>query len=294
MVFMVSTVKSAVVKDIAVLIDLRAPAIATGVKIAKPDLSVWVVTGDGDALSIGGNHLVHVLRRNLDINIVLLNNRIYGLTKGQYSPTSEFGKLTKSSPDGSADQALNVVLLALGSQATYVARALDVDAKAVADVLRQAVEHRGASFIEIYQNCNIFNDGAFDYVRERDTRADTSVMLEHGKPLIFGKERDKGLKLSDIGAEVVNFEAGNESEAFEAGVTTFDKRNATHATVLARMPSPPHFPVPFGVFYKEDRPALEDTLSRQRGKAKEKKPPHADSVKNLQELFHSGETWEIA
>src|SRR5207247_622108 len=172
----------------------RAPAIATGLKATRPELSVWVVTGDGDALSIGGNHLIHVLRRNLDINILLFNNKIYGLTKGQYSPTSEVGKVTKSTPAGSIDHPFAPLALALGADARFVARSVDVEAKHLQETVRRAHAHRGTAFVEILQNCNIFNDGAFESVSDKQTKADHQLLLEHGKPLIFGKDRDKGIR----------------------------------------------------------------------------------------------------
>jgi 2-oxoglutarate ferredoxin oxidoreductase subunit beta len=174
----------------------RAPAIATGLKASRPDLSVWVATGDGDALSIGGNHLIHALRRNIDINILLFNNRIYGLTKGQYSPTSEQGKITKSTPLGSVDHPFNPISVALGAEGTFVARSIDVEAKHLQTIVRRAYEHKGTAFVEILQNCNIFNDGAFANLTEKDIKADTQLVLEHGKPLIFGKNRDKGIRLT--------------------------------------------------------------------------------------------------
>src|ERR1019366_949780 len=170
----------------------RAPAIATGLAASRPDLSVWVITGDGDALSIGGNHLIHALRRNVNINILLFNNRIYGLTKGQYSPTSEQGKITKSTPFGSVDHPFNPVSVALGADGTFVARSIDVEAKHLQDLIRRAYAHRGTALIEILQNCNIFNDGAFASLTDKDVKAEHQLVLEHGKPLIFGKNRDKG------------------------------------------------------------------------------------------------------
>ena len=170
----------------------RAPAIAAGLKAVRPDLTVWVITGDGDGLSIGGNHLMHAIRRNLDINIVLFNNRIYGLTKGQYSPTSPLGKVTKSTPMGAIDNPLHPLSIAIGCEGTFVARSMDVNIKHLAATLKRAAEHRGTAFIEVYQNCNIFNDGAWKYATEKDVKADNTIELEHGKPLIFGKNRDKG------------------------------------------------------------------------------------------------------
>src|SRR3989449_6628814 len=181
----------------------RAPAIATGLKMANPDLTVWVVTGDGDGLSIGGNHLMHALRRNVDLKILLFNNRIYGLTKGQYSPTSELGKVTKSTPVGSADHPLNPLLLALGVDATFVARTIDVEAKHQQDIIKRAAEHKGAAFVEILQNCNVYNDGAFASLTDKETKADTQLMLEHGKPMIFGKNKDRGIRLAGLAPEVV-------------------------------------------------------------------------------------------
>jgi len=172
----------------------RAPAVATGLKVARPDLSIWVITGDGDGLSIGGNHLMHAIRRNLDLNIVLFNNQIYGLTKGQYSPTSPLGKVTKSTPSGSVDNPIHPLSVAIGCEATFVARSIDVHTKHLTAILKRAAEHRGTSFVEVYQNCNVFNDGAFEWGTDRDTKADTIVEIEHGKPLIFGKNRNKGIR----------------------------------------------------------------------------------------------------
>ena len=196
----------------------RAPAIATGVKCARPDLSVWMVTGDGDSLSIGGNHLLHLLRRNVDINVLLLNNRIYGLTKGQYSPTSEFGKVTKSTPFGSPDHPVNPLLFALGAQGTYLARSIDGDAKHLAEVLKDAAAHTGTSFVEVYQNCNIFNDGAFAKFAERDVRDEKTLRLQHGELMVFGKAKDRGLKLDGMQLAVVEFPAGDLAAAEAAGV----------------------------------------------------------------------------
>ncbi|MCP4787760.1 MAG: 2-oxoacid:ferredoxin oxidoreductase subunit beta, partial [Fuerstiella sp.] len=177
----------------------RAPAIASGVKLANPDLQVWVITGDGDALSIGGNHLMHAIRRNLDINIILFNNQIYGLTKGQYSPTSPLGSKTKSTPYGSVDNPLNPLSVAIGCEATFVARSVDVDTRHLAATLRRAANHKGTSFVEVYQDCNVFNSGAFFYASKKGEKENNIVYLEHGKPLIFGKERDKGIRLNAHG-----------------------------------------------------------------------------------------------
>src|SRR5215213_3168244 len=182
----------------------RAPAVATGVAVARPDLDVWVVTGDGDALSIGGNHFMHIIRRNVDVKILLFNNRIYGLTKGQYSPTSEHGKKTKSTPMGSPDYPIRPVSVAIAAEATFAARAIDVDVKHLEYVLERAAKHVGTAFVEIYQNCNIFNDGAYDYATDKNTKSDTTLYLEHGKPLVFGKESDKGIRLHGTDPEIVD------------------------------------------------------------------------------------------
>ncbi len=271
----------------------RAPAVATGVKVTNPALSVWVITGDGDALSIGGNHFIHLLRRNVDLNILLFNNRIYGLTKGQYSPTSEVGKVTKSTPMGSADFPLNPILVALGAQGTFIARAVDRDAAQLADVLTQAAAHKGTSFVEIYQNCNIFNDGAFDYVAERANRSETQLQLLHGKPLIFGKERNKGLAIGvDAQAKIVNF-AGGESEALSAGIAVYDKHNANLANILARLDYP-EFPVPMGVFFQSERTSFNDALDEQRNSALRTRPLTGSVDDNLRELFQAGDTWVVS
>src|SRR4051794_10380655 len=182
----------------------RAPTFATGLKLARPDLNVWLVTGDGDGLSIGGNHLMHVIRRNVDVKILLFNNRIYGLTKGQYSPTSEHGKRTKSTPMGAPDFPIRPISIAIAAEATFAARAIDVDVKNLENVLERAAKHVGTAFVEIYQNCNIFNDGAFEYATDKNTKSDTTLYLEHGKPLIFGKNSDKGIRLNGTNAEVVD------------------------------------------------------------------------------------------
>src|SRR5687768_10840012 len=181
----------------------RAPTFATGLKLARPDLTVWMVTGDGDGLSIGGNHLLHIIRRNVDVKILLFNNKIYGLTKGQYSPTSELGKKTKSTPMGSPDNPVRPISIAIGAEATFAARAMDMDPKYLEYVLERAANHKGTAFVEIYQNCNIFNDGAFEYATDKTTRSDTTLQLEHGKPLVFGKDRDKGIRLHALNPEIV-------------------------------------------------------------------------------------------
>ncbi|MFQ5877975.1 MAG: 2-oxoacid:ferredoxin oxidoreductase subunit beta [Acidobacteriota bacterium] len=264
----------------------RAPTLATGLKISRPELSVWVVTGDGDGLSIGGNHLIHAMRRNLDINILLFNNRIYGLTKGQYSPTSEFGKRTKSSPFGTAEQPINPLGVALASECTFVARALDTDTHRLSAILERAARHKGTAFVEIYQNCNIFNDGAFDAFGAREVRSDRTVLLEHGRPLVFGKERNRGIRLNGSEPEVVTIGEGGVTEA---DLLVHDERlpEPTMAYLLSRM-NHPGLPVAMGVFYAVDRPCLEDTLEEQSTRA-----IAALGAGSLERLLHSGATWTV-
>ena len=259
----------------------RAPAIATGLKIARPDLSVWVVTGDGDGLSIGGNHLIHALRRNVGLKILLFNNRIYGLTKGQYSPTSEIGKVTKSTPFGSVDYPFNPIAVAMGVDASFVARTIDVEAKSLQDILRRAYEHPGGAFIEILQNCNIFNDGAWERLTDKATKADTVLLLEHGKPLIFGKNRDKGLRLGAGGSlEVVTLGNGTS----ESDLLVHDERNRPLAYMLAHLENP----TPIGVFHAMARPAYEDAMAKQVDAARQKQ---GDG--DINGLFKRGETWVV-
>ncbi len=262
----------------------RAPAIATGLKAARPDLSVWVATGDGDGLSIGGNHLIHILRRNLDVNILLFNNRIYGLTKGQYSPTSEQGKVTKSTPLGSVDYPFNPLSVALGAEGTFVARSIDVEAKHLQDTIRRAYEHRGTAFVEILQNCNIFNDGAFAHLTEKDLKADTQLVLEHGKPLIFGKNREKGIRMKGHSLEVVQLGNG----IGESDLIVHDERDAALAFLLSLM-MPPTFPMPIGVLRAVERVAYEAALSEQIDAAKMR---HGEG--DLDELFNRGDTWTVS
>ena len=230
----------------------RGPTFATGLKTTRPDLDVWVVTGDGDGLSIGGNHLIHCLRRNVGLKMLLFNNRIYGLTKGQYSPTSELGKKTKSSPEGTADYPINAICIALAAEATFVARAIDVDTKHLQQLLLRAAEHRGAAFIEIFQNCNIFNDGAFESFTDKPVRADRTLVLEHGKPMIFGKNKDKGLRLKGSVPEVV--ELGNGISEDDLLVHDEKVPMPTVAYMLAKLDES-EFPVPVGVFRALERPA---------------------------------------
>ena len=231
----------------------RAPAIASGVKISRPDLSVWVVTGDGDGLSIGGNHTIHMLRRNLDMNVMLFNNRIYGLTKGQYSPTSEVGKVTKSTPMGSLDIPFNPLSLALGAGSTFIARTIDKETKHLQEMITESYKHKGTSFMEIYQNCNIFNDGAFSSLTDRDTKADTVPWLEDGQPLVFGSEKSKGIRLD--GNKPVVVEIGDKWSTED--LLVHDKSDYVIASLLANMTYLPDFPDPVGIFYSIQSPTYE-------------------------------------
>jgi 2-oxoglutarate ferredoxin oxidoreductase subunit beta len=266
----------------------RATAVASGLKAARPDLSVWIVTGDGDGLSIGGNHTIHLLRRNFDVNILLFNNQIYGLTKGQYSPTSEENKVTKSTPFGSIDHPFNPLALALGADATFIARSMDRDPKHLQAMLTRAHAHRGASFLEIYQNCNIFNDGAFEIFTEKASKADETLFLENGQPLIFGANRDKGIKLDGFTPVVVNLNEGHSAD----DLWVHNENDIYKAQILTRMFDDPrkeqHLPRPFGVFYQADRPTYEDMLKQQIQAAKDKKPA------DLDKLLRGNEVWEIA
>ncbi|MCL6501127.1 MAG: 2-oxoacid:ferredoxin oxidoreductase subunit beta [Pirellulales bacterium] len=263
----------------------RAPAIATGLKVTRPDLMVWVITGDGDGLSIGGNHLMHCIRRNLDINIVLFNNRIYGLTKGQYSPTSPLGKITKSTPMGVIDNPLHPLCLAIGCEATFVARSIDTNIKHLTMVLQRAAEHRGTSFVEVYQNCNVFNDGAFDYATNRETKSDATLELEHGKPLVFGKNRNKGIRLNGMTPEVVELGKG----ITEDDLLFHDEKapEPTLAYLLSRM-TYPEFPEPIGVFRAVDRPKYDESMNAQIAEARSK------GEGDLDKLFHAGDTWVVS
>jgi 2-oxoglutarate/2-oxoacid ferredoxin oxidoreductase subunit beta len=264
----------------------RGPAFATGIKIANPKLSVWLATGDGDGLSIGGNHLMHCLRRNVDLKILLFNNRIYGLTKGQYSPTSEVGKITKSTPLGSADQPVDPACVALGVNGSFVARSVDIEAQHLAEVLRRAAHHSGSAFIEIYQNCNVFNDGAFDSFTEKTHKADRQLRVEHGKPLVFGAKRDQGIRLNvrTLGLEVVTLGVNGTTEA---DLVVHDETNPTLAYMLAHMPYPA-FPVALGVLFAETRPTYDHALTEQRLAAELRQ-----GKGNLDQLLHSGDTWTI-
>ena len=275
----------------------RAPGFATGIKLTNPELSVWVVTGDGDALSIGGNHFIHLLRRNVDLNILLFNNRIYGLTKGQYSPTSEVGKVTKSSPHGSADFPLSPVLVALGAKASFVARAIERDAAQLGEMLDEASRHRGTSFLEIYQNCNIFNDGAFEYVADRANRAETQLVLRHGKPLVFGKDRTKAIKFDNFVPQVITLTEAGDDAALKAGAAIYDRHNAALANAVARLDHP-DFPVPMGVFYQEQRETFDDSVGKQNRRFLDSSPKGGSASKEvnaaLSELFAASETWLVS
>jgi 2-oxoglutarate/2-oxoacid ferredoxin oxidoreductase subunit beta len=263
----------------------RAPAIASGVKLANPDLNVWVATGDGDGLSIGGNHMIHMLRRNLNIKAILFNNEIYGLTKGQYSPTSQMGQITKSTPMGVVDNPFVPVSLALGAQASFVARAMDRDPKHLQQMVKRADGHRGSAFLEIYQNCNVFNDGAFFTWTEKDTRDDTVVYLEHDKPLVFGKQKNKGIRPEGFTPEVVSLADGKYSAS---DLLVHNEKDSTLAFILANMIHNPELPRAMGVFLAVDRPPYEDLVQQQIAKAKSKK-----GEGDLQKLLDGDETWTI-
>ena len=265
----------------------RAPAFATGLKAARPELMVWVITGDGDGLSIGGNHLMHAIRRNLDINIVLFNNRIYGLTKGQYSPTSPLGKKTKTSPMGAIDNPLHPLSIAIGCEATFVARSIDTHIKHLENVLRRAAEHRGTAFVEVYQNCNVFNDNAWQYASDRGTKSEHTIELEHGAPLVFGHDRDKGIRLNGLEPEVVALGNG----AAEADLLVHDEHAAepSLAYLLSRLRHEDGFPEPIGVFRAVDAPRYEEELATQVASARER-----SGAGDLNALFNSGETWTVS
>jgi 2-oxoglutarate ferredoxin oxidoreductase subunit beta len=261
----------------------RAPAVATGLATSRPDLAVFVITGDGDALSIGGNHLIHALRRNVNLTILLFNNRIYGLTKGQYSPTSEVGKITKSTPMGSLDFPFNPISLALGAEATFVARTIDSDRKHLTSVLRAATEHRGTSLVEIYQNCNIFNDEAFEVLKSPDTRDDYLIRLEQGQPITFGKNADQGIRRGASGSLEVC--GGSESD-----VLIHDAHAADAATAFAmsRITRPDLSLTPIGVFRDVQRPVYDDLMNDQLDQATAKNGPG-----DLAALIAGGDTWTI-
>ena len=263
----------------------RAPTFATGLKVSRPDLSVWVITGDGDGLSIGGNHLVHAIRRNIDLKIVLFNNEIYGLTKGQYSPTSRVGTRTKSSPLGSIDSPLRPLSIAIGAEATFVARTVDTDIHHLTMILQRAAAHKGTAFIEVYQNCKIFNDGVFEYATDKSQKADTTLMLEHGKPLIFGKDRNKGIRLHGLTPEVVT--VGNGINVDDLLIHDERAEEPSLAYLLSRMVYP-QFPEVIGVLRAVERPTYDELVNKQiedvikaKGKGK------------LEDLFSNDDTWVV-
>jgi 2-oxoglutarate/2-oxoacid ferredoxin oxidoreductase subunit beta len=263
----------------------RAPAFATGLKAFRPDLQVWVITGDGDGLSIGGNHLIHAIRRNVDIKIVLFNNEIYGLTKGQYSPTSRQGTRTKSSPLGSIDSPLHPLSIAIGAEATFVARTVDVDVNHLTETLKRAAAHKGTAFIEIYQNCKIFNDGVFEYATDKSIKADNTLYLEHRKPLIFGKDRNKGIRLHGLDPEVVTL--GNGVSPDDLLIHDEAAEEPSLAYLLSRMVYP-RFPECVGVFRCVQRPTYEELLNGQ--------IEHVVKAKGrgkIEDLFASDDTWVV-
>jgi 2-oxoglutarate/2-oxoacid ferredoxin oxidoreductase subunit beta len=266
----------------------RAPAFATGLKAARPDLQVWVITGDGDGLSIGGNHLMHCIRRNVDVKIILFNNQIYGLTKGQFSPTSPAGLITKSTPYGAVDTPLHPLSIAIGAEATFVARTVDTNIKHMSEVLKRAAEHKGIAFVEVYQNCVVFNDGAFDYATSKETKADSLVELEHGKPLIFGKNKDKGVRLNmgTMIPEVVTL--GNGISPDDLIFHDEKAPQPTLAYMLSRMHHP-ELPEPIGVFRAVEKPTFDGSLNEQVQAVRDKK-----GAGDMNTLLQGGETWTVA
>jgi len=267
----------------------RAPAIATGLSSSRPDLSVWVVTGDGDALSIGGNHLIHALRRNVNLKILLFNNRIYGLTKGQYSPTSELGKITKSTPFGSLDNPFNPVSLALGAEATFVARTLDSDRKHLTSVLRAAADHSGTALVEIYQNCNIFNDGAFEVLKDADTRDDWTIRMEHGQPLRFGADGSKAVVRSGAGALAIDEDVAEDDPRVVVHDAHAD--DPAYAFALSRLSSVDSRYAPMGVFRAVERPTYDALMVGQLDQARAQA---ASDAAALEKLLHGNDTWQVA
>jgi 2-oxoglutarate ferredoxin oxidoreductase subunit beta len=264
----------------------RAPAVATGIAVARPDLDVWVITGDGDGLSIGGNHLIHLLRRNVNLTILLFNNQIYGLTKGQYSPTSEVGKVTKSTPFGSVDTPFNPVSLALGAEATFVARTHDLDRKHMMETIRRAHDHVGTSFVEIYQNCNVFNDGTFDAILSKEVRTDMLIPLMHGEPIRFGEGGSKGVMMQSDG----RLRICDVAEVGEDALLVHDETRepAGLAFQLSRLAAGPNEPTPVGVFRAVERPTYEALVQDQLLASQERQGPG-----DLGKLLSSGGTWEV-
>jgi 2-oxoglutarate ferredoxin oxidoreductase subunit beta len=263
----------------------RAPAIATGLAASRPDLSVWVVTGDGDALSIGGNHLIHTLRRNVNLTILLFNNRIYGLTKGQYSPTSEVGKVTKSTPMGSIDAPFNPVSLALGADATFVGRAMDSDRKGLTDVLRQAAEHKGTSLVEIYQNCNIFNDGAFELLKDPTTGPMWTIPLVHGEPLVFGPDGASCVVRDDFGG--LRIAETNQVDASQIVVHDAHRSDPSYAFALSRLSTQDLRYTPMGVFRSVAKPSYDRMMADQLEDAAAQEPADLDA------LLAGNDSWTV-
>ncbi len=264
----------------------RAPAFATGIKVMRPDLTVWVITGDGDALSIGGNHFVHILRRNVGVKVLMFNNRIYGLTKGQYSPTSGSGKTTVSTPMGSPDHPLNPLSLALGAEATFVARTLDRDLEHLQQTLRRASEHKGTAFVEILQNCNVFNDGEWSEYTDKATKPLTTVRVEDGKPLLFGAAKDKGLRLRGLRVETVDLAQG---EAKAEDMLVADTQDPEMAHLMSRLSGKDGMPLPIGVIYNVERPCYEVEVAAQLEQARKKQ-----GGGDLDAMLRAGETWTVS
>ena len=263
----------------------RAPTFATGLRLANPDLQVWVVTGDGDGLSIGGNHLMHALRRNVDIKVLLFNNEIYGLTKGQYSPASRLGTKTKTSPQGSFETPVRPLSLALASEATFVARTIDVDVQHMVSILQKTAAHKGSAFVEIYQNCKIFNDGVFDYATDKSVKNDNVLYLEHGKPMVFGKDRNKGIRLHGLRPEVV--EVGKDCQLDDLLTHDETAEEPTLAYLLSRM-ALPAFPEPVGVLRNVRKPTYEELLEGQMNDVIAKK-----GRGKIEELFKAEDVWTV-
>jgi 2-oxoglutarate ferredoxin oxidoreductase subunit beta len=264
----------------------RAPAIATGLKIARPELDVWVVTGDGDALSIGGNHLFHVLRRNVDVNILLFNNEIYGLTKGQYSPTSRVGQKSPSTPMGSVDSPADACTFALGSGARFIGRGIDVQAKELVELFTRARNHKGASFVELIQNCIVYNDGVFAGFTEKDVAAEMQLHVKHGQPMIYGKAKNRGLKLNTKTLQIETVTIG-ENGVTEADVLVHDETNRVLAGLLAAL-RPPTFPEILGVIYCNPGTSYESAVAAQEAQAK------AKGAGDLDKLMRAGNTWQVS
>ena len=263
----------------------RAPTIASGLKVANPDLSVWIVTGDGDGFSIGGNHIIHLMRRNIDLNIMLFNNRIYGLTKGQYSPTSEQGKVTYSTPMGSLDHPFNPSKLVLGAEAGFVAKTIDRELKHLQEMIRRANEYNGASFIEIYQNCNIFNDGAFSELTDKETKSEKLLRLEDGQPMIFGPTDNKGIYLDGTNPKVVDI--GKKYSVDD--ILVHNEKDKFIADMLSNFTSDDVFPEPIGVLYCKERATYDGLMEQQMDEAKKKDK----SNRKLNDLLNAGDTWEV-